>query len=149
MHGVNGPGRPWLARVDAVLGPLVEVPAALLVLADIGVLFWGVVARFVLHRPLVWSDELASILFLWLAMLGSVVALRRGEHMRMTALVSKSSPAPRALLEVVATSACLAFLAMVAWPAWQLRRRRTAPSPRRPWRSPMPGAPPRCRWASR
>ena len=118
MHGVNRPGRPWLARVDAVLGLLVEVPAALLVLADIGVLFWGVVARFVLHRPLVWSDELASILFLWLAMLGSVVALRRGEHMRMTALVSKASPALRALLEVVATSACLAFLAMVAWPAW-------------------------------
>ena len=119
MHGVNGPGRPWLVRLDAVLGLLVEVPAALLVLADIGVLFWGVVARFVLHRPLVWSDELASILFLWLAMLGSVVALRRGEHMRMTALVSKSSPALRALLEVVATSACLAFLAMVAWPAWE------------------------------
>ncbi len=118
MHGVNRPGRPWLARVDAVLGLLVEVPAALLVLADIGVLFWGVVARFVLHRPLVWSDELASILFLWLALLGSVVALRRGEHMRMTALVSKASPALRALLEVVATSACLAFLAMVAWPAW-------------------------------
>ena len=119
MHGVNGPGRPWLVRLDAVLGLLVEVPAALLVLADIGVLFWGVVARFVLHRPLVWSDELASILFLWLAMLGSVVALRRGEHMRMTALVSKASPALRALLEVVATSACLAFLAMVAWPAWE------------------------------
>ena len=41
------------------------------------------------HRPLIWSDELASILFLWLAMLGAVVALRRGEHMRMTALVGQ------------------------------------------------------------
>ena len=50
--------------------------------------FAGVVARYVFHSPLVWSDELASILFLWLAMLGAVVALRRGEHMRMTALVS-------------------------------------------------------------
>ena len=111
-------GRPWLDRVDAALGLLVEVPAALLVLADIGVLFWGVIARYVLHRPLVWSDELASILFLWLAMLGSVVALRRGEHMRMTALVSKATK-HRALLEAVATSACLVFLAMVAWPAWE------------------------------
>ena len=35
--------------------------------------------------PLIWSDELASILFLWLAMLGAVIALRRGEHMRLTA----------------------------------------------------------------
>ena len=63
-----------------------------LVAAEIVVLFAGVVARFVLHAPLVWSDELASILFLWLAMLGAVVALRRGEHMRMTALVNGRRP---------------------------------------------------------
>ncbi len=112
-------GSGWPARLDRWLGVLVEVPAALLVLADIGVLFAGVVSRYVLHDPLLWSDELASILFLWLAMLGSVVALRRGEHMRMTALVSKASSQRRALLEAVATVACGAFLAMVAWPAWE------------------------------
>jgi tripartite ATP-independent transporter DctM subunit len=116
---ITAPGRPWLARLDATLGRLVEVSAALLVVADICVLFWGVVARFMLHRPLVWSDELASLLFLWLAMMGAVVALRRGEHMRMTALVSKANPRQRVLLEAVATSACLAFLSLVAWPAWE------------------------------
>ena len=110
---------PWLTRIDTLLGLLVEVPAALLVLADIGVLLGGVFSRFVLHRPLVWSDELASMLFLWLAMLGSVVALRRGEHMRMTAWVSKSGGQRLALLEALATSACLAFLALIAWPAWE------------------------------
>ncbi len=109
----------WPARLDQALGWAVEVPAALLVLADILVLFAGVVSRYVLHDPLLWSDELASILFLWLAMLGAVVALRRGEHMRMTALVSQLSSSRRALLEAVATMAALAFLAMVAWPAWE------------------------------
>ena len=108
-----------LARLDRGLGWLVEVPAALLVLADILVLLAGVVSRYLLHNPLLWSDELASILFLWLAMLGSVVALRRGEHMRMTALVSSAGPQHRALLEAVATMACLAFLAMVVVPAWE------------------------------
>jgi len=117
MAAASGTG--WLARLDRGLGWLVEVPAATLVLADIGVLFAGVVSRYVLHSPLLWSDELASILFLWLAMLGSVVALRRGEHMRMTALVSQAGPQRRALLEAVATMACLAFLAMVVHPAWE------------------------------
>ena len=64
-----------------------RIPAAFLLVAEIVILFAGVVARYVLRSPLVWSDELASILFLWLAMLGAVVAFRRGEHMRMTALV--------------------------------------------------------------
>ena len=112
-------GPRWLGQFERALGWLVEVPAALLVLADIIVLFAGVVSRYVFHSPLLWSDELASILFLWLAMLGSVVALRRGEHMRMTALVSKAQPGRRALFEAVATAACLAFLLMVLWPAWE------------------------------
>ncbi|MBV8618907.1 MAG: TRAP transporter large permease subunit [Curvibacter sp.] len=111
--------RPWVARLEGGLAWAVEVPAALLVLADIGVLFSGVVARYLLHTALLWSDELASLLFIWLAMLGSVIALRRGEHMRMTALVGKAGPGTRALFEAVALAASLAYLAMVIWPACQ------------------------------
>ena len=71
---------------------LVEIPAALLVVAEIVILFAGVVARYGLRQPLIWSDELASILFLWLAMLGAAVAFRRSEHMRMTAIVASAGP---------------------------------------------------------
>ncbi|MDU6672885.1 MAG: TRAP transporter small permease subunit, partial [Bradyrhizobium sp.] len=78
------------------LGAIVSAAAALLVVAEIGVLFAGVCARYVFHRPLIWSDELAGILFLWLAMLGAAVAFQRGEHMRMTALVARASPGLRA-----------------------------------------------------
>ncbi|WP_061148161.1 TRAP transporter large permease [Caballeronia arvi] len=105
------------AKLDNVLGHLVEIPAALLVVAEIVVLLAGVTSRYALHTPLVWSDELASMLFLWLAMLGAVVALRRGEHMRMTALVGMASPGMRAFLDVIAIAAPLAFLAMVIGPA--------------------------------
>jgi TRAP-type C4-dicarboxylate transport system permease small subunit len=55
--------------LDTALGHLVEIPAALLVLAEIVVLLAGVTCRYLLRAPLVWSDELASMLFLWLAML--------------------------------------------------------------------------------
>ncbi|NPV23118.1 TRAP transporter large permease subunit [Bradyrhizobium aeschynomenes] len=109
----------WLDRLEALLGLLVEIPAALLVVAEIVILFAGVVARYVLHQPLIWSDELASILFLWLAMLGAAVAFRRGEHMRMTAMVARASPSLRAYLDLIATSAALAFLVMIAWPSWE------------------------------
>jgi TRAP-type C4-dicarboxylate transport system permease small subunit len=96
---------------------LVEIPAAILVVAEIVILFAGVVARYGLRQPLIWSDELASILFLWLAMLGAAVAFRRSEHMRMTAVVASASPAVRAWLDVVATCAALAFLLLIAGPA--------------------------------
>ena len=107
------------ARLEAALGPLVEIPAAALVVAEICVLLAGVISRYVFHQPLVWSDELASILFLWLAMLGAVVAFRRGEHMRMTAFVGMASPAVRAFLDVVAITAPLAFLLLIVYPGFE------------------------------
>ena len=110
------PPRP--RALEIWLAMLVEIPAALLVVAEIVILFAGVVARYGLRSPLIWSDELASILFLWLAMLGAAVAFRRGEHMRMTAIVGGAGPAMRAYLDMVATSAALAFLLLIAWPAY-------------------------------
>ncbi len=114
------PPRPSLvASTERVLGLLVEIPAAILVVAEIVILFAGVVARYGLRQPLIWSDELASILFLWLAMLGAAVAFRRAEHMRMTAIVASARPALRAYLDLVATCAALAFLLLIVWPACQ------------------------------
>jgi len=111
--------RSRVASLEAALAMLVEIPAALLVVAEIVILFAGVVARYGLRSPLIWSDELASILFLWLAMLGAAVAFRRSEHMRMTAIVASAGPAMRAYLDAVATCAALAFLLMIAWPAYE------------------------------
>lgn len=113
------PASQFAGWLDRGLGTFVEWVAASLVLVEIVVLFAGVVARYVFHQPLVWSDELASMLFLWLSMLGAVVALRRGEHMRMTGLVSRVGPGARAMLETLALTVPLAFLALVMWPAFE------------------------------
>ncbi|PZA11962.1 ABC transporter permease [Rhodopseudomonas palustris] len=108
-----------IGALEAGLGLLVEIPAAVLVVVEIVVLFAGVVSRYVFHSPLIWSDELASILFLWLAMLGAAVAFRRGEHMRMTAMVAGASPRLRAWLDLVGICAALAFLLLIAAPAYE------------------------------
>lgn len=81
-----------LRRLDALVDAVAQGLAAALVVIEVGILFTGVIFRYVLDKPLIWSNELAGILFLWLVSLGAVVALRRGEHMRMTALVSRLSP---------------------------------------------------------
>ncbi len=106
-----------LQVLDQILARTVELAAVALILLEIVILFSGVVARYVLHVPLVWTDELASILFLWLSMLGAVIALRRGQHMRMTAFIDRVSPERRRLLEGFALSASLAFLVLFMYPA--------------------------------
>ncbi|MDA9467084.1 TRAP transporter large permease [Bradyrhizobium sp. CCBAU 53415] len=111
--------RSWVITTNTVLGHVVAVPAALLVLAEIAVLSAGIVGRYVFRSPIIWSDELAGILFLWLAMFGSVIAFQRGEHMRMTAVVGVLSAEVRAFLDTVAAAASLAFLVLVVWPAYE------------------------------
>src|SRR4051794_37049900 len=104
-------------RLDGWLGHLVEVPVALLTAVEVAILLAGVISRYVFRNPFVWSDELASILFLWLAMLGAVVAFRRGEHMRMSTLVARASPRWRTFFEAFAVALAVAFLALVLHPA--------------------------------
>src|SRR6202035_2255236 len=99
------------------LGSLVELIAAALVAMEIVILFGGVVARYVFNHPLVWSNESPSILFLWLAMFGAVIAFHRDEHMRMTAAIGLLTPATRAIFDAFATGAALAFLLLIMVPA--------------------------------
>ena len=80
-----------LRTLDRLVDQLSQVLAAFLVVVEIVILFAGVIWRYAFDNPLVWVEELAAILFLWLVSLGAVIALSRGEHMRMTVLVGRLS----------------------------------------------------------
>jgi tripartite ATP-independent transporter DctM subunit len=98
--------------VDTWLGRCIEFVAAALIVVEVCLLFSGVIARYAFHHPIVWSDELAGSVFLWLGMFGSVIALRKGEHLAFNALSRRVSPKVqvglRALvLAVVCATLCL------------------------------------------
>jgi tripartite ATP-independent transporter DctM subunit len=109
--------RPTLQRLERWLGLIVAVPAGAAVLLEVGILLYSVTSRFVFNNPLVWGDELAGMVFLWLAMLGSVLALWKGEHMRLTTIASRLPPRWRALADTLAVAAPCLFLAVIIGPA--------------------------------
>lgn len=97
----------------------VEVLAALVVVAEVVVLLMGIVSRAVFNSPIIWSDELASILFLWLAMLGSALAVQRCSHMRLTFFVSMAGPRAQRGAETLAVGVTVCVLAMLLHPAYE------------------------------
>ena len=109
---------PAAAALERGLRHAVQIPAAILVAAEIVVLLVGVIARYVFRNALTWTDELASLLFLWLAMLGAVTALQRGEHMRLTAVLSNLPPRWQARAEALAAGSVALFLLIVVPFAW-------------------------------
>src|ERR1700688_2149874 len=108
-----GPLSAPLARLEMGVARLVEWLGGALVLAEVVVLLTGVVARSVSKEPLTWCDELASMLFLWLSMLGAVLAFHRSQHMRMSALVTSTRDSVRSGLEAAALVTCLLFVILI------------------------------------
>lgn len=106
-------------NVDRAIGTFSEAAGAALVLAEICILFAGVVSRYVFDSPLMWTDELANFLFLWLAMLGMVVALRRAEHMRLTTFVNSLGPQWSRYLGTVGALVLIVFVIELLLPAAQ------------------------------
>ncbi len=111
--------------LDRLLGLATEPLAAVVVVAEVLVLLTGVVSRFVFNHPLTWSDELASIMFLWLAMLGAAIAQRRGQHMRMTALIGMCSGSFRDTLETAGAAAPALFLLLILIPSYNFAEDQT------------------------
>lgn len=96
-----------------------EALAALLLTVIITLLLVGVAARYVFSLPVIWVDEVVSLSFLWLAMLGAVIAMHRNEHLRLTLVVEKLPAAARGYVQAFALCAVAAALLALAGPAME------------------------------
>ncbi|AJC18169.2 TRAP transporter large permease [Pandoraea sputorum] len=105
-------------HVNRAVMKVTEAVAVLLVVAETLILLAGVVSRYGFDNPLTWSDELAQMLFIWLSMLGAVLALDRGEHMRLSAIVNKLPAAWRDWFQTMAALTVCVFVALIIMPAY-------------------------------
>jgi tripartite ATP-independent transporter DctM subunit len=106
---------PVAGRIERTIGQVAAFLGAALVLAEVCILGWGVFTRYALDDPSSWSDELATILFLWLTMIGAVLALRRSEHMRLTAAVEMLPPWLKPWVMTFAHAVSIVFIAVATY----------------------------------
>ena len=91
-----------------------EFAVAAALLATIVILvFAAAIMRFFGH-PLIWSIDLAQLLFIWLCFFGAARAMRQKGHIAIDMLVRWLPHAWRLRLEIVITAVILVFLALLA-----------------------------------
>ena len=99
-----------------VVGSLGMVLLALLVVTTL----LQVLSRYVLSKPLDWTEEAARYLFVWVAMLGAGMAAKDRVHFFVDLLLERMPPglarAVTALTGVVAS----VFLLAISWAAFEL-----------------------------
>ena len=82
--------------LDQTLEILIMVSMAVLVI-DVS---WQVFTRLVLKNPSTGTEELAVFMIIWVALLGSAVALSRGAHLGIDYLVNKLSIRKKIFTEI-------------------------------------------------
>ena len=105
----NKPGSLLLRPIEAICAVLIAVIVLLLLV--------GVVSRYVFSYPVIWIDEVASISFLWVAMLGAVLAVDRNEHLRLNLFVEMLPGPLRGFVQTFALLVVATFLLFLVEPS--------------------------------
>lgn len=117
MPGAITP-RGAVESVAARLMRPVEALSAALVALIVVLLLAAVIARYALKLPLVWVDEIVSLSFIWVAMLGAVIAMHRNEHLRLTLVVERLPRHWRGPVQAFALVMVAALLLALLPQAW-------------------------------
>jgi TRAP-type transport system small permease protein len=79
----------------------------------------GVVFRYTGHS-LVWYDEVATILLVWVTFYGSALAVLKHAHMGVPEIVAMMPAPARVVATVIAQLCTLAFFVLLAWISWSI-----------------------------
>lgn len=78
-----------------------DIAAGIGLISGVGIIFIGILARYVFSRPLSFVDEIAPIFIVWSTLVGYSIALRKDEHIKMDILYSAiKSPKIKLLLDL-------------------------------------------------
>ena len=89
---------------------------ACVLLATITLLgLWQVVSRFVLSQPSTWTEESMRRLLIWMVMLGTAVAFRRGALVSVDLMLRVSRGAWQQVVRWTITLASAAYLGVLLW----------------------------------
>jgi len=97
---------------------LEEILSVILVAALCVVVTLQVFCRLVLGQPLSWTEELAVILFVWITMIGSSLALKRGEHFAVELLHKRLSATDRRLAGMLLGALLIVFSLILLVEGW-------------------------------
>ena len=84
-----------------------------------GLVFVAAAMRF-FGKPLIWSVDLAQLLFIWLCFIGATRAMRQRAHLGVDLLVRLLPHTGRLWLETALATVTLVFLAVLAWQGMEL-----------------------------
>ena len=73
----------------------------------------GIIMRYFFNSPFDWTEEMVTLLFIWISFLGAAVASARHKHVVVDFITARFSPRTRNIIAVVSDVLTIVFLIMV------------------------------------
>ncbi len=123
-EGGAPPPRHLYQRIEDFVVAIVRAAVVALLVGIVFAISWQVLTRYVPGLPVPrWTEEVSLILMVWLAMVGSALAVRTGEHLAMDILHRQVDPRLRVPLVRLVWLLAAAFGAYLVWYGWELSMR--------------------------
>jgi TRAP-type transport system small permease protein len=90
------------------------LPCAILGGAMAAVVVIGVIARYVMQNPMVWSEEVARFMMNWMALLGVSIGIRRHWHLGLYYFISKTPFHVQRLAKLLSDCLIIVFLFLLS-----------------------------------
>ncbi|MBA4489302.1 TRAP transporter small permease [Paracoccus sp. S1E-3] len=105
----------WLSALSDLLARVERWASRLLVVGFVGLIVANVTMRYVLARPIVYAEEVAAIMLVWLAFVAISISIHDRRQIGVTLLVERLSPATRHIVDLVVLGLVAAILATLLW----------------------------------
>jgi TRAP-type C4-dicarboxylate transport system permease small subunit len=103
-----------LSRILAWLETFEQASSRVLLSITVVLVVVASLARWIGY-PIVWSVDIAQLLFVWVCFLGANQALRRGEHIGVDALVNRLPAGARRWIWILHLILMAVFLVPIVW----------------------------------
>jgi TRAP-type C4-dicarboxylate transport system permease small subunit len=109
-----GPLAAALDRIDLII----TVLCSALMAGMFGVVIWAVFCRYVLNSSLMWGEELARYLSIWMIALGLGLAHRRGAHVAVNSVFGWIPHMSKRTIGMISELTTLMLCILVCWFSW-------------------------------
>ena len=96
-------------KVDALVFGLVKYVCVLILAALVAVVFSIFFGRYVLSRSPIWGEPFSLLCLVWISLLGSALAVRNDEHLRVTMFDEKLGKKGLISTEILSTACIVVF----------------------------------------
>jgi len=100
----------WAKKASNILEKITAVPLMIVGGAMVLVVLVGTISRYAFNSPLLWTEEAARYLMIWMALVGASITLKRREHVGIEIVINKFKPKIRVIIKLIRDLFILYFL---------------------------------------